>query len=76
MLLCLIIQIFDSAIIGVSHDDRVVYDYDEMVVGFAEENGITEEDAIDFIEFNTIRSLPYVEDSPIIVHRIFDYMKE
>lgn len=59
---------FDKAIIGVSYDDRVVYDYDLMVEAAMEEEGWTAEDAIDWIEFNTLRSLGYVEGSPIVIY--------
>ena len=63
---------FDKAIIGVSEDDRVVYDYDLMVEAAMEEEGWTEDEAIDWIEFNTIRSLPYQEGAPIIIHKLME----
>lgn len=59
---------FDDAIIGTTHDGRVVYDFDKMVKGFVEANGGTEEEAIEFIEYNTIRSLPYYPNSPVIMY--------
>ena len=31
------------------------------------------EEAIEFIDYNTIRALPYVENSPIVVHGIDIY---
>ena len=59
---------FDKAIIGVTHDGRAVYDYDEMVYCLMEDDKISEEEAIDFIEYNTIRSLPYAgEYAPVIM---------
>lgn len=62
---------FDSALIGVSEDNRAVYDYQKMVVWLAVDYHISMEEAIDFIEYNTIRSLPYVgKSAPIVVHRI------
>lgn len=30
-----------------------------------------EEEAVEFIDFNTIRSLDYIENAPIILNRIF-----
>ena len=63
---------FDKAIIGVSEDDRVVYDYDLMVEAAMEEEGWTEDEAIDWIEFNTIRSLPYQEGAPIVIHKLME----
>lgn len=59
---------FDEAIIGVTTDDCVVYDFNLMVQHLMETDGITDIEAIEFIEFNTIRSLPYVENAPVIVY--------
>ena len=62
---------YDTAIIGVSEDGRVVYDYDEMVLYLMDGDGMTEEEAEDFINYNTIRSLPYAgEGAPIIVYSL------
>jgi hypothetical protein len=62
---------YDSAIIGVTEDDdRVVYDFDLMVKHLVDTDGITELEAIEFIEYNTIRSLPYVANAPVIIRRI------
>ena len=59
---------FDSAIIGVDYFGRLIYDYNQMIVDFMETEGVTEEEAIDFIDYNTIRSLPYFgEKAPIIM---------
>lgn len=59
---------FDGAIVGVSTNDRVVYDYDLMVMRAMEQEGWTQEEAIDWIEYNTIRSLSYVENAPVILY--------
>ena len=62
---------YDSAIIGVTEDDdRVVYDFDLMVKHLVDTDGMTELEAIEFIEYNTMRSLPYVENAPVIIRRI------
>lgn len=62
---------YDDAFIGVSHDNRAVYDYEQMVMWLMEKEGWSEEDAVEWIEFNTIRSLPYLGDSsPIVVYPI------
>ena len=62
---------FDDAIIGVTDEGRVVYDYDAMVRSLMKQDGITEEEAIEFIEFNTIRAIPYAgENAPIIMYRL------
>ena len=61
---------YDSAIVGVSTDGRVIYDYDLMVADFMHANHCSYEDAVDFIEYNTIRSLPYVPNGPIVLRKL------
>lgn len=60
---------YDSALIGVTEDGRAVYDYDKMVAWLVETEGFTEEEAIDWIDYNTIRALPYFGDkAPLIMY--------
>lgn len=60
---------YDTALIGVSEDGRAIYDYEKMVEWLMEEEGWTDEEAVDWIEYNTIRALPYMgEGAPIIMH--------
>ena len=62
---------FDKAIVGVSEDNRVIYDYDLMIeAALEEEKDWDVTDAIEWIEFNTIRSLPYIENAPIIMYKL------
>ena len=62
---------FDNAIIAVDQDGRAVYDYDLMVEELMRDEEWTMEDAIEWIEFNTIRSLPYAGYmAPIVVYRL------
>ena len=64
---------YDTALIGVSHDDRAIYDYDLMVEWLMEEEDFTEEEAVEWIDYNTIRALSYVgEDGPIVLHRFWE----
>lgn len=58
---------YDDAIIGVSHDDRVVYSFEKMIQCLVKESGMTEEEAIEFIEYNTIRAIPYFPNGPIVL---------
>lgn len=59
---------YDSAIIGISHDDRVVYSFEKMVKCLMDEDGMTDDEAIEFIEYNTIRAIPYFgSTAPIVV---------
>ena len=58
---------YEDAFIGVSHDGRAIYDYNLMVESLAKEDEMTFEDAAEFIDYNTIRALPYIgERAPII----------
>lgn len=64
---------YDSALIGVTQDDRAVYDYNLMVEWLMEDQGFTEEEAVDWIDYNTIRALPYMgADGPIVLHRFLE----
>ena len=62
---------FDDALIGISEDNRAIYDYDLMVEWLMREDGMTSEEAMEWIDYNTIRSLQYVGDkAPIIMFKI------
>jgi len=58
---------FASAFIGISADDRAVYDYAKMIQHLVAKDNMTPEEAADFIDYNTVRSLGYVEGHPVIV---------
>lgn len=61
---------YDSALIGITHDNRAVYDFDLMIEWLMTEEDFTYKDAIEWIEFNTIRALPYMgEGAPIILYK-------
>ena len=57
--------------ISVTHDNRAVYDYEKMVEWLISTEGFTEEEAIEWIDYNTLRALGYFgEDSPIIMYQL------
>lgn len=59
---------YDNSIIGTTFDGRAIYDFDKMVEELMTDECWTEDEAIDWIEFNTIRALPYGgEKAPMIV---------
>ena len=59
---------FDNSIIAVTTDGRAVYDYQRMVAELMEDDEISEQEAIDWIEYNTLRAIPYAGDmAPIVV---------
>ena len=60
---------YDDALIGVTEDNRAVYDYDKMVCWLMETEHFSEEEAIEWIDYNTLRALPYFgEDGPIVIY--------
>ena len=60
---------YDDALIGVTEDNRAVYDYERMVEWLCREENFSEEEAIEWIDYNTVRALPYFGDkAPIIIY--------
>ena len=58
---------YDNSIIGVSTDGRVVYSYEKMVQELMSDEGMSEMEAIEWIDYNTIRAIPYGgEFAPIV----------
>lgn len=64
---------YDSALVGVSDDNRAIYDFDKMVEWLMFTEDFDEIEAIEWIEVNTLRALPYMGDkAPIVMHRLED----
>ena len=62
---------YDSALIGVTVDGQAVYDFDAMCQHLMEKDGMTAEEAEEFIWFNAIGSLPSLGDSaPIVIFMV------
>ena len=60
---------FDDAIVGVSESGNVIYDYELMVKSLVENEGMSEIDAIEWIDYNTIRSISYFPNpKPIVMY--------
>lgn len=67
----------DKAFIGVSYDGRAVYDYELLVECLMTSDGMEEYEAVDWIDYNMIRALPYYgENAPIILYPIAKYYSE
>lgn len=60
---------FDNSIVAVDYDGRLIYDYDLMVEELMKQDDMSGEKAIDFIFYNTLRSLDYMTDKkkPIVI---------
>ena len=62
---------FDDAIVGVTEEGQVVYDYEAMIRQFSVEANCSDDEAMEYIEHNTIGALPYMGDkAPIIMRRL------
>jgi len=62
---------YEDAFIGISEDNRAIYDYDLMVQSLIVHEHMSEEEAVEWIDFNTIRALPYAgEKGPIVMYRL------
>lgn len=59
---------YDDAIIAVDENGRVIYSYEMMAKCLMKEDGMTYEEACEFIDYNTVRSLPYYPNAPIIAY--------
>lgn len=67
---------YDDALVGVTEDNRAVYDFNLMVAWLQENEGMDETEAIEWIEYNTIRALPYAGDqAPIVMYPLIDWRK-
>ena len=65
---------FDQAIIGVdANSNAVIYDFDLMVQDMVKKDGVTQKEAAEFIQYNTIRATPYMpQPRPIILRKLMD----
>lgn len=60
---------YAAAFIGASNDGRAVYSYSGMVACLMANDGMTAEEAAEFIDYNTIRALDYMgPQAPIILY--------
>lgn len=61
---------YDTAFIGLSEDNRAIYEY-ELMIDFLVTNGMEMEEAIEWIDYSTVRTLSLMgKNAPIILHRI------
>jgi hypothetical protein len=63
----------DSALIGYDEQgDRFVYSHKRLVAYFVED-GMTEEEALEWIDYNVIRGIAYMGDNaPIVITEFVD----
>ena len=67
---------FDSAIIGYDENSRrIIYDYEKMIVHLMDNDDMSYEEAMEFIDYNTVRACPYMGDmAPIIMRGVEDWL--
>lgn len=60
---------FDNSIIGISTNNNIIYDLTSMVDELAEDDDMSYEEALEFIDYNTLRTIPYINEGskPIIM---------
>lgn len=59
---------YDDSVLGVTEDNRIVYSYERMVQEFMQDEDCSEEEAQEWVDYNTLRALPYLgEDAPIVI---------
>lgn len=66
----ILIDGFDDAIVGVTMDGAVVYDYHLMIAIMTERDKISTDEAAEYIDYNVIRACPYYDPSPIIIYGV------
>ena len=61
---------YDNSIIGLTEGKRLVYSYEKMIEELMADEGWTYEEAVEWLEYNTLRAIPYMASAgltPIIV---------
>lgn len=60
---------FLSAICGIDENGRIIYSYEKMIEDLMLTENMSYEDAVEFIDYNTIRAIPYMgEKAPIVIY--------
>ena len=70
---------YDKSIIGfTSVDGRAVYSYESMIQEFMEDENCSEEEAQEWVDYNTMRALPYGDKghNPIVIALDREYIEE
>lgn len=65
---------FDGSIIGIDAcSGSVIYNYDLMIEELSQKENMTIEEAMEFIDYNTIRATPYMPTPrPIVLNKFED----
>lgn len=64
---------YDTALIGITTDNRAVYDYDLMIEWLVKHESMSIEEAAEWIDYNTLGALPYAGgDGPLVMFRLIE----
>lgn len=58
---------YEDAFLGISSDDRAIYDYEKMIESLVNHEDMAEDEAREFIDYNATF---YIEGGPIILYRL------
>ena len=58
---------YEDVFLGISSDDRAIYDYEKMIESLVNHEDMTEDEAREFIDYNATF---YIEGGPIILYRL------
>ena len=65
---------YDGALVGVTTDKRAVYNYDAMVSWLVEQEDFEDDiEAMEWIDYNTIRAIPYFGSTAPVIYYPKDY---
>ena len=71
---------FAGGAVGISQDNHVIYDCEKLIESLMSYNNWTFEEAIEWINYNTLRALPYMKNNGkepiIIVDKFENYLED
>lgn len=60
-------EYFDNAIIGITEEGQLIYSYEKLIEAYMNGENCEYEDAIEWIDYNTLRAIPYMgEKKPVV----------
>lgn len=62
---------FDNSIVGVTPEGKLVYEWNKMIDELADDDGISAEEATEFIDYNTLRSIGYWDMAPVVIDTLY-----
>ncbi len=67
---------FADGFIGLSTTNAAVYSYNKLVESLMKYNNWSEDEAIEWLDYNTIRALPYMSSEGIVPIIVYDQLEE